>query len=207
MESTVNVEFNLNQNVTIIQANLDDPFQSTIVQYIQKASIKPYSVYFLANSNLIEPKQTVENHMNDIDKMNDKLTVFANLIHSKDIICPKCKEPCLFTLDNYKIKLFGCAYNHARSNIKLSDFYETQKKEMPEHKNNYICQKHNIIFENYCLDCHSNLCSLCGADHSHHKTIAFSDLKPNIEYTKNKLKEFRTVLDALNEQIQDIIIK
>ena len=122
MESMVNVEFNLDQKIIIIQTKLDDPFQLVIGQFIQKTLIKPNSVYFIANSKPIEPKQTVENHMNDIDKQNNKIIVSVNIInkenenkiitHSKDIICPECKEPCRFTIDNYKIKLFDCAHNH-----------------------------------------------------------------------------------------------
>ena len=142
MESMVDIEFNFNQKIIMIHAKLDEPFQLVIEQYIQKALIKPNSVYFIANSKLIEPKQTVENHMNDIDKQNNKIVVFVNLInkenenkiitYSKDIICPQCKEPCRFTIDNYKIKLFDCAHNHINSNIKLADFYETQKKEITD---------------------------------------------------------------------------
>ena len=114
----VNVEFNLNQNIEIIEATCNSPFQYIIEQFVQKASIEPNSVYFIANSKQIEPHKTVENYMNDIDKQNNKITVFVNfvnteeyknkeqdIIHSKDIIFPKCKEPCRFTIDNYKIKI------------------------------------------------------------------------------------------------------
>ena len=145
MESLVNVEFNLNQKITTLQTKLDEPFQFIIDQYIKKALIEPKSVYFIVNSKPIEPKQTVENHMNDIDKQNNKITVFVNMINkeeyqtktpiiiqTKDIICPECKEPCRFTIDNYKIKLFDCVYNQINNDIKLADFYETQKKEMAD---------------------------------------------------------------------------
>ena len=67
MEFTVDVEFNLNQKIIMIQARLDEPFQFVINQYIQKAQIEPNSVYFITNSKQIEPKQTVEHHMSDID--------------------------------------------------------------------------------------------------------------------------------------------
>ena len=244
MEFTVDVEFNLNQKIIMIQARLDEPFQFVINQYIQKAQIEPNSVYFITNSKQIEPKQTVEHHMSDIDKQNNKITVFVNVINkeecqtkkpiiiqSKDIICPKCKEPCRFTIENYKIKLFDCAHNHIISDIKFADFYETQKKEMqdivcdscknaniensddkeffqcltckevlcflckqkhdPNHniikyyQKNYMCIKHNNFFDKYCNDCHSNLCFLCQSEHAQHRIIAFSDIKPDIEKSKN----------------------
>ena len=114
MEYMVDVEFDFNQKITIIQAKLDEPFQFIIDQYIQKDSINPNCVYFVVNSKLIEPHQKVENYMSDIDKQNNKLSVVVHLINeekeiknekqfiiqSKDIVCPECKEPCRFTLDN-----------------------------------------------------------------------------------------------------------
>ena len=187
----MNVEFNLNQKITIIQANLDDPFQSIIEQYIQKAPIEPNSVYLIANSKPIELKQTLENHMNDIDKQNNKLTVFVNvlnkeghkneknvLIHSNDIICPECKEPCRFTLDNYKIKLFDCVHNHVKSDIKLSDFYQTQKNEKPDiicascKNTNKGCINNSEFFQ--CLTCKETLCLPCKEKHdSNHSIIKY----------------------------------
>ena len=81
MECMVNIVFNLNNNTTIIQAKSDDPFQFIIEQYIQITSIEPNSFYFIANSKEIEPQQTVENYMSDIDKQNNKITVFVNYVN------------------------------------------------------------------------------------------------------------------------------
>ena len=91
----VNVEFNLNQNIEIIEARLDSPFQYIIEQFVQKASIEPNSVYFIANSKQIEPHKTVENYMNDIDKQNNKITVFVNSVNTKNA---KIKNKILFIL-------------------------------------------------------------------------------------------------------------
>ena len=265
MEYMVDVEFDFNQKITIIQAKLDEPFQFIIDQYIQKDSINPNCVYFVVNSKLIEPHQKVENYMSDIDKQNNKLSVVVHLINeekeiknekqfiiqSKDIVCPECKEPCRFTLDNYKIKLFGCIHNHATSEIKLEDFYETQKKEMQDikcvsckninkecineffecltckeslcylcmqkhdlnhniikyYQKDYICTKHNNFFNKYYIDCNSNMYPLSDKEHSQHKIIVYSQLKPDIDQSKKKFKEFREELDILTEYIYGIIEK
>ena len=266
MEIMVNVEFNLNNNMTIIQAKPDDPFQLIIELYIQKTSIEPNSFHFIANSKEIEPQQTVESYMSDIDKQNNKITVFVNyvnkeeyknenkkIIKSKDIICPKCKEPCRFAIDNYTIKLYDCNFNHITNNIKFDEFSKTQEREMPDivcdscknenkeysndneiyecltckeylcfhckqnqHLNHniikysqkkYICSKHNNIFIKFCEECHLNICTLCESEHAYHKTISFNNLKDDIEKSKNKLTEYRTVLDAFNKQIYEIIKK
>ena len=108
----VEVEFDLNQAITVIQAKLDEPFQVVIDKFIQKTLIEPNSVYFIANAKPIEPQLTVESQMSDLNKQNKKLIVLVNsinkdgqdkekvIIQSKDIICPDCKEPCRYTIDN-----------------------------------------------------------------------------------------------------------
>ena len=120
--------------------------------------------------------------MSDIDKQNNKITVFVNyvnkeeyknekqtIIRSKDIICPKYKEPCRFTIDYYKIKLFDCAYNHITNNIKFDEFYKTQEREMTD----IVCEScknankensnDNEFFE--CLACKEYLCFHCKQNH------------------------------------------
>ena len=105
MEFMVDVEFKLNQEIIIIQAKIDESFQFIISQFIQKTSIEPNSVYFVANSKQIEPQKSIEKYMSDIDKQNNKIRVFVNLInkegyktemqtinHSKDIICQNAKS-------------------------------------------------------------------------------------------------------------------
>ena len=169
MEIMVNVEFNLNNTMTIIKAKSDDPFQLIIEQYIQKTSIEPNSFHFIANSKEIEPQQIVESYMSDIDKQNNKITVFVNRIFYKDIICPECKEPCRFTIDNYKIKLFDCGHNHITNDIKFEDFYKTQEREIPDivcdSCKNAFKESSNIneFFE--CLTCNEYLCFLCKKSH------------------------------------------
>ena len=109
----VDVVFDLNQAITVIQAKLDEPFQVVIDKFIQKTLIDPNSVYYIANAKPINPQQTVENQMSDLNKQNKKLIILVNsidkddqdkekiIIQSKDIICPNCKEPCRYKLENY----------------------------------------------------------------------------------------------------------
>ena len=78
------IKFNLNNTMTIIKAKPDDPFQLIIEQYIQKTSIEPNSFHFIANSKEIEPKQTVESHMSDIDIQNNKIAVLVNYVNEEE---------------------------------------------------------------------------------------------------------------------------
>ena len=133
----IEVEFDYNQNVAVIQAKLDVPFQDIINKYLQKSLLDSNSVYFLANGRQINPEQTVESQMNELNKKNKKMKVLVQVIEggntyiqvisqSKNVVCPKCKEPCRINLDEYHLKLFECINKHS-TDIKIKDFPETQK--------------------------------------------------------------------------------
>ena len=71
----------------------------------------------------------------------------------------------------------------------------------------YLCSKHNNSFIKYCEDCCLNIWYLCNNEHAYHKTISIIDINKDIEKSKNKLKDFRIILDTLNEQINEITSK
>ena len=120
----VELEFDFNQAITNIQANLDDPFKDVINKYMQKSSLDPGSVNFLANGKTINSEESVESHMNNLNKENSKMKIIVTMavnneenkeqviVKSKDIICPQCKEPCRIITENYKIKLYECINGH-----------------------------------------------------------------------------------------------
>ena len=136
----VDIEFNYNQVKTLIQARLDESFQDVINRFIQKSLLDPNSVYFFAKAKHINPANTVESHMNDLDKINKKMFVQVHLLerddqdkgqvitNSKDIICPTCKEPCRIIFNNFKIKLSECVNGHDTPYIKLTDFQYSKDK-------------------------------------------------------------------------------
>ena len=174
----VEVSFGLNQVVTIIQAKSGDSFQSVIDKYIQKTLINPNSVYYIANTRQIEPQNTVESYMSGPNKQDKKIPVLVNsfenfeeqdktpvFVQSKDIICPECKELCLFTTENCHIKLFNCINNHTTRGIKFTDFNKSQEIDISK----IVCgicknsnKGHTTNYEFYfCLTCKQNVCVLC----------------------------------------------
>jgi hypothetical protein len=96
----VEIEFDFNQVKTNIQAKLDDPFQDVINKFMQKSSLEPGSVNFLVNGGLINPNKSIESHMNNIDKKDNKMKIIVLyaenydqykeqvIVTSKDVICP-----------------------------------------------------------------------------------------------------------------------
>ena len=188
----VEIEFISSQTKTVIQAQLTDPFQVPIKKYYEKAKVKPNSVYFIAKGKTIIPKNSVESYLTSEDKKNKRLSVLVDIIEndedkkpviikSKDIICPKCKEPCRIATNNFKIKLFDCVNNHSIEGIKITDFNRTQNINISE----IICGQCKIknkgYSENYefylCLTCKQNLCVLCKPRHNSRHNIIRYDLK------------------------------
>ena len=69
-----------------------------------------------------EKKLKVSVNMNKEDKEPEQI-----IVRSDDIICPKCKEPCRIAFDNLMIKLYECSNKHEINDIKIENFYDTQK--------------------------------------------------------------------------------
>ena len=192
----IQIEFQLDQQTIIIQAKSDETFQAVIDRYIQKTQIQLNSVYFISNGSQIKLDQTLENAMTELEKQNQKIKVLVNMledksddkkeviIKSKDIICPKCSEPCIITLENCKIKLFGCVNNHITKDIGLLDFPETQKIDISK----IICDKCKVNNKGEstdhkfykCLTCKKNLCILCKVNHQSDHNVVRDDLINNI---------------------------
>ena len=184
------IEFNFNQKIIEIQANLDDTFQNVINKYLQKSLINPKSVTFFANGNIINLEKTVDSQMNMLNKKDNKMTVFVHLNNeekkeiiekSKVIICPECYEPCRIKFQNCKIKLYDCLNNHIIDNIKIKDFENTQKINNCK----IICDQckeknKGQTFKNEfykCLTCSNNLCPICKTKHDEKHIVIKYDQK------------------------------
>ena len=184
----VEVEFDYNQQIMVLQAKFEDVFQDIINKYLLKSLLNPNSTYFIANGKQINPQETVGNQMNEMNKSNKKIKVLVQIIEeentnvqvtvqSKNIICPKCQEPCRISIDNYQVKLFECINKHS-INSKIKDFPNTQKINISK----IICEKCRIKNKGNCpnnefykcLNCDKNLCLLCKPNHdSNHNIIKY----------------------------------
>ena len=103
-----------------------------------------------------------------------------SLYKSKEIICPKCYENCLFDIKKYKIKLYGCQSGHETKNISLKDFTNTQIINKSKLLCNNCNNKNKSVSKDsklfYCLDCKQNLCLLCNSIHNkNHNRIDYND--------------------------------
>ena len=189
----VEIEFDYKQTKATIQATLQEPFKEAINNYFQKAFINTEesdeinleNLCFSSNGNIINQEQTVESQMSHLNKQDKKMKVLVTLINeanptqvfseSKEIICPKCFEPCLYKIENYVIELYDCINNHITKNIKINNFPNTQRINM----SNIICDickennKANSFNNEFhiCLTCSNNLCPLCKINHAPNHNI------------------------------------
>ena len=81
----------------------------------------------------LNPEEKMENQMSPMNIENKKLKILVQLMEreasvqefskSKDIICPRCYEPCRIKVENFHISLFGCINNHTNT-YKIKDFFD-----------------------------------------------------------------------------------
>ena len=76
--------------------------------------------------------------MSESDKRNKRIIILVysinstinientNIKNSKDIICPKCKEICIYEIKDYKIKLYDCKNRHINEYINLNEYENNQ---------------------------------------------------------------------------------
>ena len=108
----ITIEFNFNQSIMPVQGNLQDKFQTFIDKYCSKSCLPSKRIYFLGNGQPMNPEKTIESQIHITNEQNTSQVLVCindaleekNFIESKEIVCPKCYEPCKYKINNYKIK-------------------------------------------------------------------------------------------------------
>ena len=178
-----NVEFIYKGVKTIIQSKLNEKMKNISNNFINKAKLNKDKIYFLCNGK----KYTEFNHnlkLEDIMNIEDKKinelhilvydhesnnTYVNDIIKSKEIICPNCKENTLIDINNFRINFHDCKNNHIINDILLNEYENSQKINI----NNIKCEicninnkgnTHNNEFY-ICNTCNKNICPLCKSNH------------------------------------------
>jgi len=196
----VEVVFDYKQIQTVIQANLNDSFNTIANKFINKTNLNLNEVYFLSNGKNIKNNDKISKIMSDSDKKNKRMIILVysinsnpgntNIIKSNDIICPTCKESCKYEINDHKIKLYECKNGHIMENIKLDEFNNTQIIDISQIKCDKCKNKSKSDTFNHeffiCYDCNMNLCPLCKSVHDKSHSIINYD---NKNYICNKHNE------------------
>ena len=79
----VEIIFKHKEIETIIQANLDDSFNSVIEKFINKTQLDINNIYFISNGNIISSKnEKIMNIMNNSEKMDKQKIILVLSINS-----------------------------------------------------------------------------------------------------------------------------
>ena len=185
----IEIEFNYQGQITIIQCNIEDNMDNIFQNFINKSNIDINLIYFLYSGNIIEGNTTIEKIINNMDKERKKMNILVNnkddlndnkmIIKPKDISCPKCGGISRINITDYKI-LLQCKNDHNKGNILLDEYKNTQKIDISK----IICDECKInnksnAYENIfykCNSCKMNLCPLCKNKHEkEHKIINYDE--------------------------------
>ena len=106
----VQIEFDNNQMITVIQANLQDLFKDVLSKYLGKTKLSPESVVFISNGSIINPNLSVEKQMNNLNKENKTMKVLVNIMKEDDTKKKLLNQKKLYVL---------LAKNHVELNLKI----------------------------------------------------------------------------------------
>ena len=158
------------KEITIL-CNLKEKMKDIFMKFSSKTQIDISKISFIYNGNKINENMELQQIINEEDKKRNIMNIFVNkidkdinenIIKSKEVICPECKESILINIKDYKINLNKCKNGHNINNILFKDYEKTQNIDISKiNNNNYKCEKHNRDYHKYCNDCNINLCVKC----------------------------------------------
>jgi hypothetical protein len=194
------VIFLLNGFPTRIQCLINEKMRDIINRFNEKLKINMNKAQYLYGGNQVNLELTFYQQASNIDKQRKEMNILVyinesiisnnqSIIKSKEIICPKCKENCLISFDNYQIKLYNCKNGHEIKNISFKDFNNSQYINENEIKcnncNNTKYKSYNKQFYK-CLNCNINLCPLCNQKHDKsHEIIDYNNINYICSYHKD----------------------
>ena len=179
------VIFDFEGNKISIQCKEDEKFKDICLKFANKENIHIDECIFLCHGNNLDLEKKLEEIITNEEKERKKMIILVynqnttilgrkqdeGITESKQIICYDCKELCLLSIVNYKVRLYGCKNGHIRNNIFLDDFKNTQLINESKIKcSNSNCNKNkNNSYQKkffFCLECNQNLCALCNSVHN-----------------------------------------
>jgi len=165
-----------------IQCTKNEKMKEIFSNFEIKAKIENSSSYYLYNGNKLDNEIKIEEIIgnNDINNINILVNSIDemksnNLLSSKYIICPECKECTRIKMNDYKIKLYGCKNGHNIENLLLEEFENKQKIDISKiicdicKKNNKSNTYNNDFYK--CNTCKIYICPLCKTSHNKEHNI------------------------------------
>ena len=211
------VVFDCNDIKFTIQCNNDDKMKDIISKYLSKSDKNKKNLAFLYNGRIIDENLTFIRCANSLDRQRNQMVVLVfcmenvdnNLVKSKYIICPKCKENAFISIKNFRISITGCKSGHKTEDLDLKEFIETQNI----NESNIKCDKcersknetqQNKLFT--CNKCNINLCSLCKNTHDESHINYMKDYDENKFYCKTHFENYTNYCTDCKKDICNLCI-
>ncbi len=207
------VEFEYYSVKTIIQCNAEDKMKDIINKFLNKIGKKKKNIYFLYNGQIMNEELTFNKCANNLDKSRNCMTVIILEVQGSDddlqcmkksnyIICPECKENSLITIEDYKIRIYGCKNGHITDNIKIKDFEKTQYIDQSIISCDNCKTLKSETNENKfykCFKCKQNICPLCKKNHD--KSHNLIDYEEYINYCNTHFDAYKYYCSDCNKDI------
>ena len=206
IEQKINSSDKERKKMIILVYNRYEKAQNTMI--IKPKDISCPKCGDIAKINIVDYKillQCKNGHYID----NIKLDEYENT-QKIDISKIKCDECNINNKSNTYNKLF---FRCNTCNINIcplcADKHDKNHNIINYDDKNYICCKHNKIYNSYCDTCKSNICLFCEKEHkdNEHKIINYVELLPNMNKVNDNIKEIKNKIDKFNNIIDDIIKK
>ena len=190
--------FIFNQNPWKIQCKENELMKDVIEKFCSKIEAKSSDLYFLSNGKMINPNNKVVDEFKSELKSKNIIKILAysnmeenpvqNIKISKELICPKCNEPCQIEINDYKMTFSSCKNGHTTKDIPFSDIKDNLKID----ESKIICKSCNNInkasTEHFyiCISCKQYLCALCLSSHNKKHDIIDFNQKNYICFNHNE---------------------
>ena len=130
----IEIKFSYEGKSIPIQCNKNEKMKDIFNKIEIKLKIENNSVYYLYKGNKINKELKLEEIIkedninniiiliNSLEKINNN-----NIIKSKFVKCPECKENTRIKFNDYRIKLYDCKNGNNIENISLEEYENTQE--------------------------------------------------------------------------------
>ena len=172
---------------TKVQCYKQEKMTDIFKKYESKVGLNVTNLFFIYNGNKINEELKLEEIINKTDINENMINILVyeknqqikieNIMKSKEIICPTCKDNVLIKIKKYKMS-FNCKKGHNIKNKLLSE--NILDIDMSQIKCNNCKEKNKgNTFNNgfyRCITCKINICPLCKANHDKsHKLIDYDN--------------------------------
>ena len=207
-EQANQIDKNRKKMNVIVYNNLEEPNEKNeiISKEIICLDCKENCLMDIINFKINFSKCKNNHKYNDILLNNYEFTQKINL---NEIICDICKNNNKGNTHNNEFYIcINCNKNICPLCKSIHDNNHTI---INYDDKNYICKKHNDVFNKYCKTCNQNLCLVCDSEHSNHDILDLSkilikkddfnkilkELKESIDKYKYKIKVIKEIFDKM----------